>query len=124
MLARGAREKWFIFPILHIVLEVMHGLMLLEALRKGLISGGQLARKLKERPEIVGAPQSEQQPSPSSPSSLQTALSSPSRAGCPSPAPRPGRARRRGAGGLPAADRAGPPRAWGASGTPWPGLRL
>ena len=25
--------------------------------------------------------------------------------------------------GLPAADRAGPPRAWGASGTPWPGMR-
>ena len=25
--------------------------------------------------------------------------------------------------GLPAADRAGPPRAWGASGPPWPGLR-
>src|SRR5713101_7518146 len=32
------------------------------------------------------------------------------------PGPRPGC-------GLPAADRAGPPRAWGASGTPWQGLR-
>jgi predicted nucleic acid-binding protein len=31
----------------------MHRLMLLEAVHKGLISGGQLARKLKERPEIV-----------------------------------------------------------------------
>jgi predicted nucleic acid-binding protein len=41
------------FTGVHIVLEVMHRLMLLEALRKGLISGGQLARKLKERPEIV-----------------------------------------------------------------------
>ena len=35
-----------------------------------------------------------QQPSPSNPSSLQTALSSPSRADCPVPNPRPGRARR------------------------------
>lgn len=37
----------------HILLEVAHRLMMLEALRKGLISGGQLARKLKEQPEIV-----------------------------------------------------------------------
>jgi hypothetical protein len=49
----------------------------------------------KQRSSRLNQPQSEQ-PSPSSPSSLQTALSSPSRAGCPSPAPRPGRARRRG----------------------------
>lgn len=41
------------FTGVHIVLEVMHRLMLLEAVHKGLISGGQLARKLKERPEIV-----------------------------------------------------------------------
>jgi predicted nucleic acid-binding protein len=41
------------FTGVHIVLEVMHRLMLLEALHKGLISGGQLARKLKERPGIV-----------------------------------------------------------------------
>jgi predicted nucleic acid-binding protein len=37
----------------HILLEVAHRLMMLEALHKGLISGGQLARKLKEQPEIV-----------------------------------------------------------------------
>jgi predicted nucleic acid-binding protein len=41
------------FTGVQIVLEVMHRLMLLEALHQGLISGGQLARKLKERPEIV-----------------------------------------------------------------------
>jgi predicted nucleic acid-binding protein len=37
----------------HIVLEVMHRLMMLEALQKGLITGGQPARRLKEHPEIV-----------------------------------------------------------------------
>ena len=122
MLARGAREKWFIFPILHIVLEVMHRLMLLEALRKGLISGGQLARKLKERPEIVKSPvraaalpEQPQQPSNSAQQPQPRRLPVPSPPSWPCPAAR--------TGGLPAADRAGPPRAWGASGTPWPGLR-
>ena len=37
----------------HIVLEVMHRLMMLEALQKGFIIGGQPARRLKEHPEIV-----------------------------------------------------------------------
>lgn len=37
----------------HIVLEVAHRLMMLEALHKGLITRNQPARKLKERPEIV-----------------------------------------------------------------------
>jgi len=37
----------------HIVLEVMHRLMMLEALQKGFITGGQPARRLKEHPEIV-----------------------------------------------------------------------
>lgn len=41
------------FTGVHIVLEVAHRLMMLEAFHKGLISGGQLARKLKEQPEIV-----------------------------------------------------------------------
>jgi predicted nucleic acid-binding protein len=41
------------FTGVHILLEVAHRLMMLEALHKGLISGGQLARKLKDRPEIV-----------------------------------------------------------------------
>ncbi len=39
----------------HILLEVTHRLMILEALNKGLISSGQPARKLKERPHIVKA---------------------------------------------------------------------
>jgi predicted nucleic acid-binding protein len=41
------------FTGVHIVLEVTHRLMMLEALQKGLITGGQPARKLKEQPEIV-----------------------------------------------------------------------
>ena len=41
------------FTGVHIVLEVTHRLMMLEALQKGLITGGQPARKLKEQPEII-----------------------------------------------------------------------
>jgi predicted nucleic acid-binding protein len=41
------------FTGVDIVLEVAHRSMLLEALHTGLISGGQLARKLKGQPEIV-----------------------------------------------------------------------
>jgi predicted nucleic acid-binding protein len=37
----------------HVLLEVSHRLMILEALHKGLISGGQPVRKLKEKPEII-----------------------------------------------------------------------
>jgi predicted nucleic acid-binding protein len=43
------------FTGVHIVLEVIHRLMMLEALQKGLITGGQPARKLKEQPEIIKA---------------------------------------------------------------------
>lgn len=41
------------FTGVHIVLEVTHRLMMLEALQKRLITGGQPARKLKEQPEII-----------------------------------------------------------------------
>ena len=41
------------FTGIHILLEVTHRLMVLEALHKGLISGGQPARKLKEQPALV-----------------------------------------------------------------------
>jgi predicted nucleic acid-binding protein len=41
------------FTGVHIVLEVAHRLMMLEALQKGLITRGQPARKLREQPEIV-----------------------------------------------------------------------
>ena len=41
------------FTGIHILLEVTHRLMVLEALHKGLITGGQPARKLKEQPTII-----------------------------------------------------------------------
>lgn len=41
------------FTGIHILLEVAHRLMMLEAWHKGLISGGQVARRLKEQPEVV-----------------------------------------------------------------------
>jgi predicted nucleic acid-binding protein len=41
------------FTGVHILLEITHRLMVLEALQKGLITGGQPARKLKEQPEII-----------------------------------------------------------------------
>jgi predicted nucleic acid-binding protein len=41
------------FTGIHVLLEVTHRLMVLEALHKGLITGGQPARKLKEQPEVI-----------------------------------------------------------------------
>ena len=41
------------FTGVHILLEITHRLMVLEALQKGLITGSQPARKLKEQPEII-----------------------------------------------------------------------
>jgi predicted nucleic acid-binding protein len=41
------------FTGVHIILEVTHRLMILEAQNKGLISGSQPARKLKEKPDII-----------------------------------------------------------------------
>ncbi|MBI2911074.1 MAG: type II toxin-antitoxin system VapC family toxin [Chloroflexi bacterium] len=38
---------------IHVLLEVLHRLMMLEAVQKGLISPGNVARKLKEHPEVV-----------------------------------------------------------------------
>jgi len=37
----------------HVVLEVLHRLMMLEAVQRGLVSPGNVARRLKERPEVV-----------------------------------------------------------------------
>jgi len=37
----------------HVLLEVTHRLMILEALQKGLIPSGQPARRLKKKPEVV-----------------------------------------------------------------------
>ena len=39
----------------HVILEVLHRLMMLEAVQQGLISPGNLARRLKEHPQIVKA---------------------------------------------------------------------
>jgi predicted nucleic acid-binding protein len=52
-LARCESGEVQAFTRAHILLEVLHRLMMLEALHKGLIVGGQPARKLKEHPEIV-----------------------------------------------------------------------
>src|SRR6266540_4444852 len=52
-LARCESGQVEAFTGAHILLEVTHRLMILEALHKGLISGGQPARKLKERPQII-----------------------------------------------------------------------
>jgi len=52
-LARCESRQIEAFTGVHVVLDVAHRLMMLEALHKGLITGSQPARKLKERPEIV-----------------------------------------------------------------------
>ena len=52
-LQRCERKQVEAFTGIHILLEVTHRLMILEALHKGLISGGQPARKLKEQPALV-----------------------------------------------------------------------
>jgi predicted nucleic acid-binding protein len=36
-----------------VILEALHRLMAVEAVRKGLVSGGNVVRKLKEKPEVV-----------------------------------------------------------------------
>lgn len=41
------------FTTTNILLEVMHRLMMLEALAKGLVTTGNVAKRLKRRPEIV-----------------------------------------------------------------------
>jgi len=41
------------FTGVHILLEITHRLMVLEALQKGLITRSQPARRLKEQPEII-----------------------------------------------------------------------
>ncbi len=52
-LARCEATQFEAFTGTHVLLEVSHRLMILEALHKGLISGGQPARKLKEKPEVI-----------------------------------------------------------------------
>ena len=52
-LARCESRQLVAFTGVHILLEVAHRLMMLEALHKGLISGSSPVRKLKENPDIV-----------------------------------------------------------------------
>jgi len=52
-LARCESKQLEAFTGTHVLLEVAHRLMVLEALHKELISGGQPARKLKEKPEVI-----------------------------------------------------------------------
>lgn len=52
-LARCESRQVEAFTGVHILLEVTHRLMILEALQKGLISGSQPARRLKEKPDVI-----------------------------------------------------------------------
>lgn len=52
-LARCESGELEAYTGVHLLLEIAHRLMLLEALQKGLIVGSQPVRKLKERPDIV-----------------------------------------------------------------------
>ncbi|GFP25115.1 uncharacterized protein HKBW3S25_00565, partial [Candidatus Hakubella thermalkaliphila] len=38
----------------NVILEVLHRLLMIEAVTKGLVSQGNVARKLKEKPDVVG----------------------------------------------------------------------
>jgi len=52
-LERCEREEIFGFITTNILLEVMHRLMMLEAVNRGFVTPGNVARKLKRRPEII-----------------------------------------------------------------------
>jgi predicted nucleic acid-binding protein len=53
LLERCEREEILGFTTTTILLEVMHRLMMLEAVTKGLVAPGNIAKKLKSKPEIV-----------------------------------------------------------------------
>ncbi|MGB9781720.1 MAG: type II toxin-antitoxin system VapC family toxin [Moorellaceae bacterium] len=52
-LERCEREEIFGFTTVNILLEVMHRLMMLEAVTRGFVIPGNVAKKLKSRPEII-----------------------------------------------------------------------
>jgi predicted nucleic acid-binding protein len=52
-LERCEREELLGVTSVHILLETLHRLMMLEALNKGLLSPGNVAKKLREKPEVV-----------------------------------------------------------------------
>jgi len=45
-------ELWGVTAV-HILLEVLHRLMMIEAVTKGLVTSGNVARKLREKPNVV-----------------------------------------------------------------------
>jgi len=45
-------ELWGVTAV-HILLEVLHRLMMIEGVTKGLVSSGSVAKKLRERPSVV-----------------------------------------------------------------------
>ena len=45
-------ELWGVTAV-HILLEVLHRLMMVEAVTKGLVSSGNVAKKLRKRPDVV-----------------------------------------------------------------------
>ena len=45
-------ELWGVTAV-HILLEVLHRLMMIEAVTKGLVTSGNVARKLRKRPNVV-----------------------------------------------------------------------
>lgn len=53
LLERCEREEILGFTTTTILLEVMHRLMMLEAVTKGLVAPGNIAKNLKSKPEIV-----------------------------------------------------------------------
>jgi predicted nucleic acid-binding protein len=53
LLKRCEEEKTEGTTTVTVILEVLHRLMAVEATRKNLVSGGNVVRKLKERPEVV-----------------------------------------------------------------------
>ncbi|OIQ58449.1 PIN domain protein [Moorella thermoacetica] len=52
-LERCEREEIVGFTTVNILLETMHRLMMLEAVTRGLVTPGNLAKKLKGKPEII-----------------------------------------------------------------------
>ena len=54
MLERVERKEIHAETGAHILLEVLHRLMTIEAISKGLITSGQPAKKLKQRPGVIG----------------------------------------------------------------------
>mgnify|MGYP006277603127 CR=1 FL=1 len=53
-LARCEQGELFGVTGVHVLLEVLHRLMMIEAVEAGLVSPGNVPRKLRERPDVIG----------------------------------------------------------------------